>query len=105
MKTSNKTIGFGGFAAETKDACLVQQHQTGASLNGSNHMTHLILTHKGYVKKLGSYIVIGLVMSGSIPMFLAAWLIMAIEAFGVWVLGAVVVSIGVVLRQVIKRVY
>lgn len=68
-------------------------------------MTHSILTHKDYVKKLGSYIVIGLVMSGIIPMFLAAWLIMAIEVFGVWVLGAVVVSIGVVLRQVIKRVY
>lgn len=101
MKTSNKSMGFSVLTAETKDACLVRQHQTGASFDLSQ-MTHSSLP-QDRIKKLGMYAFYGLCMTGIVPMFIAAWLIMAIDAFGAIVLAPALGAAVLLASKAVKR--
>lgn len=102
MKTSNKAMGFSVVTTETKDACLVRQHQTGASFD-SSQMTHSSLPQVDCLKKLGMYTFYGLCMTGVVPMFIAAWLIMAIDAFGAIVLAPALGAAVLLASKVVKR--
>lgn len=104
MKTSINTVGYcGGFSATNGNACSVRQHQTGDSICIKQTENKSSLAYMPRLKKLGVCAFFGLCMTGIVPMFLAAWLIMAAEAFGAWVLAPVCASVLVLVAKVMKH--
>lgn len=127
MKTSNKTVGFGGgftdagtvrprcratavlprdrgsryrVAAAKKDARPVLQHRTGAS-NGAYQLTEDSIARMPRWKRWGLYALAALTMSGIIPALACNALLWLCETVGWWLLVPLYVVVGRALWRVI----
>ena len=127
MKTSNKTVGFGGgftdagtvrprcratavlsrycgyrncVVASNKDARPVLQHRTGAS-NCGRQLTEDSITRMPRWKRWCLYASAALLMTGIAPMALASFLIWLCDVVGWWLLIPLFVAIGSAIWRVI----
>lgn len=84
---------------EKENAHQVRQHQVMSKAKNAL----LSVSHKANLQKFAGYFVCGFCMSGIVPLFVAGWLIMAVEAFGVWVFIPVVAGLVAILKQVFRH--
>ena len=126
MKTSNKTVGFGGgftdagtvrprcratavlpwdcgsryrVASSKKDARPVLQHRTGAS-NCDRQLTEESIARMPRWQRWGLYAIAALTFSGILPMAAAAFLTWLCELVGWWLLIPLYIAIGRALWRV-----
>ena len=127
MKTSNKTVGFGGgftdaqtlrprcratavlprdfgyryrVVVSKKDARPVLQHRTGAS-NGAYQMTSDSIARMPRYQRWGLYAIAALTLTGILPMAAAALLGWLCDLVGWWLLIPLYIVVGRVLWRVI----